>query len=236
MDYRNVQTFFGLLLLLWMGGCRAGGSESDACDGTHSVALRAWPDGDVDARTSIRFVPQPDAIIVRFECVDDHLATPAAGRDSDLYKGDVVELFIDTDGTGRTLIEIQVNPNNDVLDLRLQYDASRQLTRTGRLTEASVQAHFRSDRRFDLDQLQTVAARTSHGYRVEVRIPFESLYRAAGSASPDVGTMRWNVVRLDRHADGSVRQTSLVEVDPGCPHISPERTRPILATAPRRRT
>ena len=223
---------YSILIFGLAFGCQSAHPEAGNQCGfdADSIRLRTWTQGEVDEDTTVRFRCRADAIDVRFDCVDGDIDTPFVGRDSDLYKGDVVELFIDPAGDGRTIIEIQVNPNNDVLDLRLKYDPARQLTDTGRLTEDSVRKHFDSDRAFTLSDLETAAGRSTNGYWIELRVQLEELRRAAGLKSIDSKKMRWNVVRLDRRSDGSMQASSLVRVDPGCQHISPDRARLICTS------
>jgi hypothetical protein len=224
----NIHSLLALVLVtLAMLSCRQRSSTPTTQRAAESVTLKHWSAGHVDRATKVWFRLTATAIEVRWECDDDFISTPLTGRDSDLYKGDAVELFIDPAGDGRNLVEIQVNPNNDVLDLLLRYAEGYEVTETGRLTEASVQSHFQSDRPFNVEGLQTSAGRSSKGYWVKLQIPVPALCRAAGLDAVNPGRIRWNLVRLDHQQDGRVVQTDLVRVDPGCQHISPRRTTPL---------
>lgn len=228
---KTIRKVYGVLAIalatLAASGCRQRVSNPGDQRAAKSVSLRHWPNGRADAATKVWFRLTATAVEVQWECSDQYISTPLTGRDSDLYKGDAVELFIDPGGDGRNLVEIQVNPNNDVLDLGLNYAEGYEVTDTGRLTEASVQSHFQSNRQFNVEGLQTSAGRNSEGYWVNLRIPLPALYRAAGLNAVDPAKIRWNLVRLDHQRDGRVVQSSLVRVDPGCQHISPNRTAPL---------
>lgn len=220
----------GCLLVAAMSGChlsKTNPAEKVSWTDAERLILRAWPEGDMDTQTTALVRHSANTVEVRFECIDDFISTPLAGHDRNLYKGDVVEIFIDPLGDGKRMVELQVNPNNDVLDLLLTYSDGYQLTEAGRLTEDSVKSHFLSDRQFNIADLRTSAAAYPGGYWVEIHIPTDALQRAAGAPSINLTNMRWNIVRLDHRRDGTIRQSSLVHVEAGCQHISPKRTVPI---------
>lgn len=57
-------------------------------------------------------------LYVAFICQDSDICATMGQRDQSLYKEDVVELFIDADGDGKTYFEIEVNPLGTLLDVR----------------------------------------------------------------------------------------------------------------------
>lgn len=70
------------------------------------------------------------ALHVRFDAVDDAPWHTMTRRDEHLWEEEVVELFLDADGSGRNYAELEINPANVVCDLRVEtpWPALRSLT------------------------------------------------------------------------------------------------------------
>src|SRR5512134_1613939 len=56
-------------------------------------------------------------LYVAFECVDSEPWGSFRRRDDRLWEEEVVEVFLDPDGDGRNYAELEVSPNNVVVDL-----------------------------------------------------------------------------------------------------------------------
>ena len=70
------------------------------------------------------------AVHVRFDAIDDGPWHTMTRRDDHIWDEEVVELFLDADGSGRNYAELEINPVNIVCDLRVEtpWPALRSLT------------------------------------------------------------------------------------------------------------
>ncbi|NBV87186.1 MAG: hypothetical protein EBS01_13200 [Verrucomicrobia bacterium] len=119
------------------------------------------------------------ALHVLFVAEDAHPWATYTERDAPLYKEEVCEVFLDTEGDGLSYYEFEVNPNNAVLDGCMR----------------RVRSGFRKDFRWRCEGLQTAARKFEGGWAAEFAIPFLSV---AGHA-PGPGTLwRANFTRIDR--------------------------------------
>jgi hypothetical protein len=134
--------------------------------------------------TEVRACWTPQSLWVRFECEDDHIVATMERRDDPIYQEDVVEVFIDTVGTGNVYYEFEVSPRNVVFDALVHND----------LAGSKV-----VDTSWDAAGLVTRLSAESAGSRVyEIQIPFEDL-----ANTPDMGTVwRWNLYRIDDDVQG----------------------------------
>jgi hypothetical protein len=109
-------------------------------------------------------------------------------HDAPLYKEEVFEVFLDTEGDGLGYFEIEVNPLNAVLDGAMR----------------RVRSGYRKDFRWHCCGLETAARVFNGGWAAELRIPFESV-----SAGPPLPGHRWraNFTRIDR-PEGEPRELS----------------------------
>lgn len=70
--------------------------------------------------TELRACWSPDGLYVRFLCKDTNVVSDFEQRDDPLYEQDVVEIFIDEEGTGIHYLELEVSPKNIVFDAQIQ--------------------------------------------------------------------------------------------------------------------
>lgn len=70
------------------------------------------------------------ALHVRFDAVDDSPWHTMTRRDDHIWEEEVVEIFLDANGSGRNYAELEINPVNVVCDLRVErpWPALRSLT------------------------------------------------------------------------------------------------------------
>lgn len=100
-------------------------------------------------------------------------------RDAPLYTEEVLEVFLDPVGDLGAYFEIEVNPNNAVLDLCIR----------------KIRSGYRKDFRWRCAGLQTIAGMVDGGWAAEWAIPFESI----SGRPPVVGDCwRANFTRIDR--------------------------------------
>jgi hypothetical protein len=71
-------------------------------------------------RTRFRALWDSKAFHVRFDAVDDSPWHTMSARDEHLWEEEVVEIFIDADGSGRNYAELEISPANVVCDLRVE--------------------------------------------------------------------------------------------------------------------
>jgi hypothetical protein len=104
-------------------------------------------------------------------------------RDDRLWEEEVVEVFLDPDGDGQNYAELEVNPDNVVVDLLIPNANS--------LTGSNV--------RPDIAGLQTAVSRHAAGWITEIAIPWKGLTIAGVTSSPKVGDQwRAGIYRIKR--------------------------------------
>lgn len=81
-------------------------------------------------RTRFRACWDCEALHVRWDAVDPAPWHTMTSRDDRLWEEEVVELFLDADGSGRNYAELEISPANIVCDLRVEspWPALRSLT------------------------------------------------------------------------------------------------------------
>jgi hypothetical protein len=106
-----------------------------------------------------------------FSCTDPEPWGRMKNRDDRLWEEEVVEVFLDPDGDGLNYAELEVSPDNVVVDLLL--------ARRGASTAESL--------RWNIDGLQTAVVRDAKGWIAEIAIPWKSLGAAGVTAAPKPG-------------------------------------------------
>ena len=163
----------------------------DASAWTDTAALEWGPE-----RYRTRFQARWDdsALHIRFDAFDDSPWHTMTRRDEHLWEEEVVELFLDADGSGRNYAEIEINPANVVCDLKVEtpWPSLRSLTDWDWAgLESSVEA-------------LKDAHGSTEGWSAVARLPWmglRSLYPLSAGVSlpPRPGTAwRFNVFRIKR--------------------------------------
>lgn len=107
-----------------------------------------------------------DALHVRFDCEDDHVVATMERRDDPIYEEDVVEVFLDTIGTGKVYYEFELSPRG------VEFDA---------LIHNRLDGHKEVDVAWDAKGLQTAVSDGANGWKhYELRIPFADLLAGQG--------------------------------------------------------
>ncbi|MEI6713370.1 MAG: carbohydrate-binding family 9-like protein [Verrucomicrobiota bacterium] len=142
--------------------------------------LRLVVDGTKpEQSTSIRAGWESDRLRLLFTVEDNDPWATLTERDALLYTEEVVEVFLDTEGDGEGYFEIEVNPNNAVLDCCAR----------------KIRSGYRKDFRWRCEGLETAVQMVPGGWVVELAIPFASLT----SRMPQSGEQwRVNFTRIDR--------------------------------------
>jgi hypothetical protein len=115
-------------------------------------------------------------LYVSFVCRDKDPWATMKTRDDRLWEEEVVEVFLDPDGDGKNYPELEVSPNNVVVDLLIP----------------APRSGVKGAAKWDIAGLQTAVARHSGGWTVEIAIPWKSLAAAGVSTAPKAGD-RWRV-------------------------------------------
>lgn len=145
-------------------------------------------------RTVARLVRDDQALYVAFDCEDPDVWGTYLKRDDPLYGEEVVEIFLDADGDGRTYQELEVSPRNVLFDA--YFPARREGMELGYDAQASsaVQVRGTLDDRADRDR----------GWSVELRIPFAALSHVPRSPPGAGDRWRFNLYRLEQLAPGHI--------------------------------
>jgi len=152
--------------------------------------------GDAPAlRTTARMAWDEENLYIAWECDDPDVWSPGTGRDSDLWEGEVVEVYADPDGDGKDYAEIEVSPLNEVVDLLIP------------VVVDGVPQGLEEARKWDAEGLQTavkvqgtLADRDDRdtGWTAEAAIPLACL-KGAQHTPPQVGDVwRVQLLRIDR--------------------------------------
>lgn len=145
--------------------------------------------------TKARLLWDDEALYVFVEVSDTNIRSKYTKRDDPLWKGDVVELFIDADRNGNDYVELQVNPNNAVFDAWFARRRSKQYT-----------GEFDWNSKLESKVVVNGTVNKSDkdtGWNVEIKIPHATVKgrndKMRVNIPPKVGD-RWrlNIIRVDR--------------------------------------
>lgn len=138
--------------------------------------------GPVRQPTSVKVCRDQQMLRIRFECDDDFVVSRFSQRDEPLYEQDVVEVFIDEEGSGKRYIELEVSPNNVIFDAVIHFRGGI----------PGVHAEW------DMEGLTTSVLVDGNRRIYDVALPLDSFMNV-----PAVGTVwRVNFYRIDEDAEG----------------------------------
>lgn len=132
-------------------------------------------------------------LYVAFSCVDPEMWTTKTTHDSSLWSEEVVEVFIDPDGDGKDYYELEVNPLNVVVDLKVFYPVQADIPWDTKGLKTMVKAYGAVNNSNDVDQ----------GWTCEIAIPwsaFIGIGGASGKAPQEGDQWRLNLYRIERGA------------------------------------
>jgi hypothetical protein len=113
-------------------------------------------------------------LYVAFACTDADPWGRMKNRDDQLWQEEVVEVFLDPDGDGQNYAELEVSPNNIVVDLLIP----------------NAKTLNANNIRSNIPGLRTAVTRHAAGWIAEIAIPWKGLADAGVSAAPAAGS-RW---------------------------------------------
>ena len=212
------------------------GDISDDCWRDAAVITRLRPAlgaagaADTDLQETVaRVLWTSDFLFVAFDCVDDEVYTTGTMRhDDDIYKEDVVEIFIDGVGDGRQYIEVQIAPDGTNLDLMYVYTSAITNAPDGRV-EMPILLKDRWDfREWEMAGLVTAARKTERGWSAEAALPAKDIVRRLGETGFKPGMeLRVQFARYDwvPIGEGSIERRIIQQtwnpVILGNPHNAP---------------
>ena len=153
--------------------------------------------------TQVRVLWNHDYLFVRFVCFGGDLYSPVKGHDAPLFKGDVAEVFIDPVGDGRQFVELEVSPNNSVLDILHLITGPPASGPDGVLLAQVIGRNMWSFPEWNMDGLITATGHLTRagkvrGWIVDMAIPASSLLKRLGTSHYSPMTLRANFVRYDQ--------------------------------------
>jgi hypothetical protein len=144
--------------------------------------------GPAPYKTRFRALWKQDGLYLRFDADDPKPWHTMTNRDDHLWDEEVVEIFLDLDGSGRNYAEIEVNPANIICDVRMVRPSPDKL----------------SDLRWNHEGLESRVTRYANSWTATVYLPwagFRSLSpEAAKVPLPPLPGSAWkfNVFRIER--------------------------------------
>jgi hypothetical protein len=151
-----------------------------------------------------------------FACRDPDIWAIFTQEDDPMWSEEVVEVFIDPDGDGENYLELEVNPLNAVVDLKIHH----------------LQPEWKSSIDWDIAGLQTAvqvrgtvndSLSQDLGWTVEIAIPWTAMAgQIGGGGRPQAGdTWRLNLYRIERKAGRAHKQ----QIDELTAEVAPVRKR-----------
>jgi len=138
-------------------------------------------------RTVARLLYDDEHLYVAFDCEDPDVWGTLMKRDDPIYNEEVVEIFIDANGDGRTYNEIEVSPNNTVFDAYFPARRQGMDTSWDSGVKSAVQVRGTLNDPSDLDQ----------GWTVEMAIPIRRLAEVPHLPPRPGDRWRFNLYRLE---------------------------------------
>ena len=161
-----------------------------AADDEAWLSAAAEEYGDRPWRTRFRALWRAEGLAVRFDAQDDRPWHTMTRRDEHLWEEEVVEIFLDPDGSGRDYYELEISPANVVCDLVVR----------------SPWPSLQSDPAWNLAGLETRVVRDERagpgaGWTATAWLPWNGLrdLPAVAALPPRAGDCwRFNVYRIKR--------------------------------------
>lgn len=203
-------------------------------------ALNATAKADTTIQpTTVRVLWDERNLYVAFDCIDgDVFSSGTMKHDDDIYKEDVCEVFLDGKGDGRQMVEIQVGPTGENLDLMYLLTADPEERPDRRLSERVIKTDRWGFREWEMLGLKTAAIKTATGWSAEFSISSESIMKRLGSTTFHPELIRANFMRYDWVREEGREERRLVQqnwspVLTGNPHNTPVLMgRLVLTNAP----
>lgn len=158
--------------------------------------VRTGDGGKPRYRTEAKLAWDDEALYVAFEVEDEDVWAKYDTDDQPIYEEEVVEVFLDADGDGRTYNELQVSPRNVRFDA--YFPARRQGMQLGwnsGMTSA-----------VKVDGTLNDPRDTDRGWTAEMRIPVANLSNVPRWPPQPGDTWRFNLYRLEWHSNRRINE------------------------------
>jgi hypothetical protein len=156
-------------------------------EATTAELVRSLDGGKPSLRTLARVAYDDANLYVAFDCEDPDVWGTLLRRDDPLYTEEVVEIFIDADGDGRTYNEIEVSPNNVIFDAYFPARRQGMDTSWDSGTRSAVKVRGTLNDPSDRDE----------GWSVEMQIPIARLAQVPRVPPKKGDRWRFNLYRLE---------------------------------------
>jgi len=134
-------------------------------------------------------------LYVGFQADDPDIWSTITQRDGNLWEGEVCEVYIDPDGDGRNYAELEVNPLNTVIDLKIGWEENGAVTDVPNFVKWDAEGWKTA---VSVDGTPTDRADKDKSWTVEMAIPLKDL-APLGGPQPKIGdSWRFQLYRIDR--------------------------------------
>jgi hypothetical protein len=154
--------------------------------------------GPTHSECSAKLLYDDAFLYVAYDVHDDDIWGTHLKRDDPIYGEEVVEIFIDADGDGRTYNELEVSPHNVIFDAAFEErrkDLDKAMLWDSGM-ESAVQIQGTIDDPSDVDR----------GWTVEMKIPIKNLYAVPHTPPQSGDVWRFNLYRLDWYNNRKVNE------------------------------
>ncbi len=160
--------------------------------------LRTGDGGTPTFRTEAMLTWDEEALYVAFKVEDEDLWAKLSKDDDPIYEEEVVELFIDADGDGKSYNELQLSPRG------VKFDASFEGRRQG------MNLAWGSGMTFGIALKGTLndASDRDEGWTAELRVPVANLSKVPRWPPQEGDEWRFNLYRLEWHSERRVNEGS----------------------------
>jgi hypothetical protein len=134
-------------------------------------------------------------LYVGFQADDPDVWSTITQRDGNLWEGEVCEVYVDPDGDGKNYAELEVNPLNTVIDLKIGWEENGAVTEVPNFVKWDAEG-WKTAVVVD----GTVADRKDRdkGWTVEMAIPLADFVELNGPQPKAGDTWRFQLYRIDR--------------------------------------
>jgi hypothetical protein len=145
----------------------------------------------VHCRTEARALYDDEFLYLSFVCYTKHITASLKDHDQDLWKEDVVEVFLDPEAQLKSCFEVELNPLNALYDARVDYSK--------KLTPEYLET---SKKEYESVRTRHAVASSRSGsegevWTAELALPFSELAGAPHTPPRRGDVWRWNVFRVD---------------------------------------
>jgi hypothetical protein len=163
---------------------------------TPSTGPFVGPDGQnhpPTRATEARMAWDDTHLYVAFTVLDDRIENTRTGRDAELWRADVVEIYLDPTGRGENYYELQVSPTGEIFDALFRSRRSPEWPEAAaNLTIAGLRTGIRID-----GTVNDTGGQQDSRWVVEVAIPFSEL-PTVGAAPGAASEWGFNLYRIDQ--------------------------------------